>query len=216
MEECSAELNELMGALAKAQAEMGVAGKDSNNPYFKSKYADLASVVSASRPFLAKNGLCVMQRLGVDSAGKRLIITILGHSSGQYVTSCMTLTPIKEDPQSVGSAITYMRRYSYASLVGVVADDEDDDGEGAMKSLRTQSYNGKHKAAITVHPTNGSDLASEDQVAMLDRELKGHDDLRSNLLEKNGYRSLNDIPRSKFEELYDKVVDFKEKREGKR
>src|ERR1700742_2994944 len=115
--ECSQELGELMGALAKAQGEMEVAGKDSANPFFKSKYADLASIVSASRPYLAKNGLSVMQKIELDGEDRRILVTILGHSSGQFITSRMIINPLKEDIQSLGSAITYLRRYAYASLV---------------------------------------------------------------------------------------------------
>ena len=80
----SRELNELMTALAKAQSEMEIAGKDSSNPYFKSKYADLASVVSASRPYLTKNGLSVIQQITYDDNGRRILVTILGHSSGGF------------------------------------------------------------------------------------------------------------------------------------
>jgi putative lipoic acid-binding regulatory protein len=142
-------LGDLLGALAKAQSEMKIAGKDSNNPFFKSKYADLASVVAASRPALTKNELAVIQRIAVGADGKRFLVTMLGHSSGQYITSTVLINPAKDDVQSLGSAITYLRRYTYASIVGVVADDEDDDAEIAMKPVR----NGYHAPQARIAAT---------------------------------------------------------------
>jgi len=198
--DASREMNELMGALAKAQAEMKIAGKSSNNPFFKSKYADLASVVEASRPYLAKNGLCVLQRMWIDEDGNKKLTTILGHSSGQYITSVVRLNPAKDDVQSLGSFITYMRRYSYASLVGVVADEEDDDGEGTMKSVRypsSSSSNGNHAIPEKI---------SDDQCNILIRAIGNNVELAENILRHFKLKSLRDVPRNRFEEIYDRVV----------
>ena len=127
----SQELNHLFEALAKAQADMDMAAKSSTNPFFKSKYSDLTSIVNASRDSLSKNGLSVIQRtLNLD--GKSYLYTRLCHSSGQWIESNMEINPPKTDIQSLGSYITYIRRYSYASIVGVVTCD-DDDGEHAVK-----------------------------------------------------------------------------------
>lgn len=124
-------INELAGALAKAQAEMTHAGKSADNPFFKSKYADLSAVISAARPALSKNGLSVVQFTDMDEAGKVFLITQLSHSSGQWMRSWYPVTPVKNDPQGLGSATTYARRYAYGSIVGVAAADEDDDGNAA-------------------------------------------------------------------------------------
>lgn len=122
-------INELAAALAKAQGEMQAAIKDSVNPFYKSKYADLGSVWDAARPVLSKNGLAVMQ--STDIVGDKLcMVTMLAHSSGQWVKSILPLNPAKNDSQGIGAAITYLRRYSLSALVGVVCDD-DDDGETA-------------------------------------------------------------------------------------
>lgn len=116
-------------ALVKAQSEMGTAIKDSNNPFFKSSYADLQSVWEAIREPLANNGLSVTQLLNyVD--GKPTLQTLLLHSSGQFIGSEVTIPLTKSDPQSLGSAITYMRRYSLAAIVGLYQ--VDDDAESAM------------------------------------------------------------------------------------
>ncbi len=125
----SENINELTKALVMAQGEMMPAVKDSVNPFFKSKYADLASVVEASRPSLIKYGLCVMQTTTV-SGDKNTLVTTLAHTSGQWIKSEILINPVKNDPQGLGAAMTYLRRYSYAAMVGVVT--EDDDGETAV------------------------------------------------------------------------------------
>lgn len=127
----SQELNDLFAALSKAQDEMKVAAKDSSNPFFKSKYANLQAIIEAARPSLCKNGLSVLQQIITDEHGDHLVTT-LGHSSGQWISSKMRIAPLKSDVQSLGSYITYLRRYSYAALVGVY-DGEDDDGCEAVK-----------------------------------------------------------------------------------
>jgi hypothetical protein len=120
----------LAAALAKAQGEMDSAKKDSENPFFKSNYADLSSVWAAIRAPLSKHGLCVIQSINMDNGTPRLI-TMLAHSSGEWVASHLPINPVKNDPQGIGSAITYMRRYAVSALVGVAAE-EDDDGEAAQ------------------------------------------------------------------------------------
>lgn len=124
--ERSESLSELAGALNKFQSEMGKVVFDSNNPFFKSKYASLSALVSTAKPILAKNGLSVSQL--VSDGGS--VTTMLLHSSGQFLSSTLTLKPVKEDPQGQGSAITYARRYAYASILGIVSD-EDDDGNAS-------------------------------------------------------------------------------------
>lgn len=128
--EFSAQINELATALAKAQAEIGNAKKSSKNPFFNSKYADLAEVLDTCREVLSKNGLSVVQPVGQVSDKSIEVHTLLMHSSGQWVKSSMNIPMTKLDPQAAGSAITYARRYSLAAMVGIAQ--VDDDGEGAM------------------------------------------------------------------------------------
>jgi len=118
----------LSQALALAQAEFKAAIKDSKNPFFKSNYADLASIVDASRPALTKQGIAVMQVV-ITLENGIFLKTILSHKSGEYISGLYPIKPIKDDPQGIGSALTYARRYSYAAICGVVTDD--DDGEAA-------------------------------------------------------------------------------------
>ena len=121
----------LAAALSKAQATMTSAKKDSVNPHFKSKYADLASVWDACREPLTKNGLSVIQMPGKDETGY-YVETVLAHSSGEFVSCKLHIVPIKDDPQGLGSSITYARKYALAAIAGIAPDDSDDDGEAAM------------------------------------------------------------------------------------
>jgi hypothetical protein len=126
----SEEINELADALSKAQGLIEGASKDSKNPFFKSSYADLHSVMACAREPLASNGLSVVQPTQVID-GQLCLITMIMHKSGQWIKSVMPLVLAKNDPQSVGSSLTYFRRYCYASLCGVAQ--MDDDAESAME-----------------------------------------------------------------------------------
>lgn len=128
MSEQSEQIGELAAALSKAQGKITGALKDSANPFFKSKYADLASVWDACRVALSENQLAVIQQTESDDSGV-FVITTLAHSSGQWMRSRLRLTPKDGSPQSMGSAITYGRRYALAAAVGVAQ--VDDDGNAA-------------------------------------------------------------------------------------
>ena len=121
-------LDQLATALAKAQAQVMGAKKDAANPFYKSKYADLGSVWEACREALTANGLSVVQLPGFEGGEARLT-TYLLHSSGQWIAGTAGSPLVKHDPQGVGSALTYLRRYALAAVVGVVQ--EDDDGNDA-------------------------------------------------------------------------------------
>src|SRR6185312_11200577 len=126
----SDELNELAAALAKCQAEMRPAIKDSVNPFFKSKYSDLNSIWEACREPLSNNGLSVVQTMQEINDKFQLVTTLL-HSSGQWMKSYFPILVQKQDAQSYGSACSYARRYSLSSITGCTTDDADDDGEKA-------------------------------------------------------------------------------------
>jgi len=132
--EMSNTISELAKALCKAQTSMKPVIADSENPFFKSKYADLAAVWENCRKPLTDNGLSVVQILENEN-GHVIVKTVLLHESGEWISSRLALTPVKTDPQSTGSAITYGRRYSLAALVGVCAEDEDDDAEKATRNI---------------------------------------------------------------------------------
>jgi hypothetical protein len=127
--EHSAELDKLFEALAKAQAAFSPIKKDRTNPFFKSKYADLQAVIEATKKPLSENGLAFIQITYVNGGVK--VISILGHSSGQWIRGTLSMPVSKMDAQGIGSAITYGRRYSQQAIIGVSAE-EDDDGNAAV------------------------------------------------------------------------------------
>jgi hypothetical protein len=117
---------ELTKALVKVQQALKHAAKDSLNPHFKTKYADLGSVWDACREALLTNGFAVAQTMAPAAAGWVCVETRLLHVSGQSLVSSCVLPVVKSDPQAYGSAITYGRRYGLGAMVGVIADDDDD------------------------------------------------------------------------------------------
>lgn len=128
-------INELATALAKAQGQMSGAAKDAANPFFKSKYADLASVWDACRTPLATNGLAVVQSPSVSDL-RVTVETLLIHTSGQWIRNSLSCLIKEDSPQVIGSATTYLRRYALQSLVGVAPEDDDGEAaEGRSKSL---------------------------------------------------------------------------------
>lgn len=203
----SADLTNLFTALAKAQAEMQTAGLSKENPYFKSRYADLAEVVRASRPSLTKHGLSVMQQILTNEDGQQILYTILGHNSGQFIESRMRIVPPKNDIQTLGSYITYLKRYSYAALVGLVATDEDDDGEVAMIAARdivakgpSTKYNPKDQSFETI---------SKDQLDELEYELAEYPDLAEEIMDKMRIQSLSDLPKNKYQISLHRIREIK-------
>ena len=127
----SPELDQLATALALAQGSMQGAVKDRTNPAFKSSYADLASTWDACRVALSSNGLAVSQHPGRLEDGSVTVTTMLLHRSGQHITSVCSALPRDASPASVGSVVTYLRRYGLAAAVGVSP--EDDDGQAASQ-----------------------------------------------------------------------------------
>ena len=132
-------IKELATALAKAQAEMKNAPRAAANSFYKSKYADLAGIWDVARGPLTKHGLSIVQTTRAGEDGKPIVETFLLHESGEWISGEMKMNPVRQtkgegfvaadDPQAIGSAITYARRYGLAAIAGVAT--EDDDGNAA-------------------------------------------------------------------------------------
>ena len=131
----SESIAKLATALSIVQGKLTHAKKDSANPFFKSKYADLESVWDACRNLLAENGLAVMQFPGEFVDGTMSLNTVLTHSSGEYMSYLMSVPVTKPDAQGAGSALTYMRRYALAAVVGVVQADDDGNAASSPKPV---------------------------------------------------------------------------------
>lgn len=140
----SKEVDKIFAALAIAQGEFSCAGEGASNPYFNSKYANFSSLKKASQKHLTKNGLCV-SHIPTTINGRRHLVTIIGHSSGQWIKGDMEIPMPKSETsvdkygkekkvnilQAMGSSITYLCRYAYKSMLGITTgeDKDDDDGE---------------------------------------------------------------------------------------
>lgn len=146
----------LAAALVKAQAALEPAVKDSENPFFKSKYADLGEVWRVVQAAFGPQGLAIVQVPETQENGAVSLTTMLMHSSGEWVSGTMPVRVVKDDPQGVGSGITYARRYALAAMCGVVAE-TDDDGEAAMgrNGRNSGSYNQPQAPAAPQVPTIG-------------------------------------------------------------
>ncbi len=127
----SESITKLAAALSKAQAELGGAKKTQANSFFKSKYANLEEVINCVKEPFANNGLSFVQ-FPISGEGTAGVETIIMHESGEYIANEFLLKCAKTDPQGMGSAITYARRYGLQSAVGIPS--EDDDGNAASRN----------------------------------------------------------------------------------
>lgn len=136
--ERSETIGKLTDALTKASSEFDEVKKTTENPYFRSHYADLAALIGATRKALSKHGLAIVQ-LPQVSENRASVTTLLTHISNEWISTVLALPATKQDAQGLGSAITYARRYAYQSILNI-AGEEDDDGNAAVG--KTQSERG--------------------------------------------------------------------------
>ena len=190
----SESITELAKALNKFQAECSGAKKSKKNPFFKSSYANLEEVINCAKDGLSDNGLSVSQ-FPLSHDGKAGVETMLMHSSGEWISQVLLLACTKQDPQAMGSAITYARRYAYQSILGIPS--EDDDGNKATYG------NKKPQPARQAEPAyNPKALISSAQLTRLQTVKKCSDTRKAQLLEWKGFKSSKDIT----VDLYDLFV----------
>ena len=142
-------------AIVAAQAELKAAPKDTANPFYKSKYADLGGCMDTLRPVLGAHKLAVLQPPAVDN-GIVSVETMLLHESGEWISCTLSCQPKDTGPQSIGSAITYLRRYGLA-LTGLVTE-ADDDGNAAQPGSKSHPAAAAPKAA----PVDPDKVAARD------------------------------------------------------
>lgn len=124
----------LAKAIAEAQKQLKPVKRERKNPFYNSRYADLASVWEALRPF-AEQGISITQSpVSGGEPGCVALETQLTHVSGEWIRSTLTLPVMKDDPQGFGSAITYARRYALGCMTGVVTEDDDDGNAASVAS----------------------------------------------------------------------------------
>lgn len=147
-------LDKLIPALVAAQGAFTPIIKDRENPHFKSRYATLDAIHTATRSALQENGLAVMQITVPKKGGEVILRTILMHASGQTIVSDLPLMKLTAGPQQFGSELTYMRRYAYAALLSVTADEDDDGNAGQASAPRNAPSRTQASRPAAAVPTN--------------------------------------------------------------
>lgn len=132
--EKSESIKELAIALCKFQGAIEPIKKGSENPFYHSKYADLTSILDTIRKPLSENGLSFVQ----FPTGQNGLETTLMHTSGEWMSAVYEMKPTKADPQGLGSAITYQRRYALGSILGLSTEDDDDGNKGSEPVKETK------------------------------------------------------------------------------
>jgi hypothetical protein len=146
----SESIKEIASALCKFHAQVGKVKKGNTNPFFKSKYADLASILDVIEEPLHENGLTFVQ----FPTNEHEMTTMLMHTSGEWIKGSYVMTPTKKDPQGLGSVITYQRRYALGAILGLNID-EDDDGNEAIK--KPKKINPLDQAVAEMRKANNMD-----------------------------------------------------------
>lgn len=213
----SESITELATALAKAQGEMGPLIKDANNPHFRSQYATLAGVTAAVVGPFSKHGISFIQsgELKPGPSGEDDLFgvtTMLMHSSGQWLETFTPVYPAKYDPQGIGSAITYGRRYSLMAVAGLAP--EDDDGEAAMGRPPKQQAAQPAKSQPKATPVQKQGKsASGDQIAVITKlfdELKFDEKLQGDSVAwatKKATRSVHEMDESEAAHLIESLLE---------
>lgn len=208
----STETKELYMALCSVQAELPTSPTNSTNPHLKSKYSDLATIIKSSRPSLCKHGLAVIQRIVTNDDKTTFLTTRICHKSGQWIQSHVIISPPRNDIQTFGSYVTYLKRYSYASLVGVITgDDMDDDGEKAKhETKQEQPMQEKQSQPMhTIKQIDPMETINRDQLMILSQELVNEDQLLKIILSGFNIKKLADIKAKSFDNLMKYIQENK-------
>ena len=183
-------------AFVKAQLEMVNASKDSTNPHFKTKYADLTSVREACVPFLNKYGIAVLQPI-IQLGDKQYIKTVLLHESGEEYSCLTEIIHAQNTAQAHGSGITYARRYGLQSLVCIGADDDDGNEASENEEPKTE------KQIKTINSDQGIKIENLCKQKGIDITI---------ICKAYNINSIIDLPNSKFSQVItglNKKPDFK-------
>ena len=144
--EQSESIANLAAALVASQSKFNAVPKTADNPFFKSKYADFATLKLAADPIINGEGLAVTQHLGFDGTND-LLTTRLFHQSGEWIQSTTRLFLNKQDSQGHGSATTYAKRYAYGAILGLVAEEDDDGNKASAPAKAPRGAKGKDALA---------------------------------------------------------------------
>jgi len=210
----SGSLKNLSPAFSKAQSEYKNAEYNRENPYFKSQYADLYTILKAVKPALAKHGLSFFQYTKLSNTGPTILHTRIMHSSGEWIETRARIIPTKNDAQSYGSVLSYQKRYSAMTLLGITPTDDvtDDDGEVAMVDARKIIAKGPSNKYNPHKKSN--DTITKEQLEELEYELQQYPDIADDILNKMHLQSLADLPKDKFLISIKRIREIKNLRNG--
>jgi len=206
----SEDLAELFAAMAKAQGQFKKATKENKNSYFKSSYESYGNIIDAIAQPLADNGISYWQPPHEITAGCIYLITIISHSSGQWMKFKMKINPPKNDVQSLGSYITYLSRYMLKSTLGVATQEDDDDGEAAMAANRQIYAKGPAQKAKFDPSQEAEPTVSRDQLDSLEYELSELPQLAEEIMAKMKINSLADMPKDKYQKTINWIRKYKD------
>ncbi len=204
----SEDIKELITALAKAQGKMKPAVFNRVNPHFRNRYADFTSCMEACREPLSENGLSIMQYC--EHLNEKLtLVTMLAHTSGQWIKSYFPLHPKTMDSQAIGSAMTYAKRYSLSGLIALVSDEEEDDdaetaqGRGKYNAPVNKMECHKQKKALpkTPKPKISDEQVKELSAILAECDLSYQDTIKDFLKHQYQSEKLEVLPAELFERL---------------
>lgn len=185
----------LTEAMAAAVQEFGEVIKDVTNPFFKSTYADLSSLIGATRAQLGKHGLVIFQGPGFNEVIGPSVTTLLSHVSAEWIAVDLPLPAAKLDPQGVGSALTYSRRYGYGPMLNVAAE-EDDDGNAAVATRK------EHLDQLTEKMTSQERISHVQATAFLKTAIdngRTQEQIKQYLDQLNGYLQATEIQKQDWD-----------------
>jgi len=214
----SEQINELVTALAKAQGDYQVIGKNKTNPFFKSQFADYDSIMSSVRPFLSKNGLVLSQYTVIDSDTRtRTLHSRLMHASGQWIESRETITPEDNNDQKWASTLSYKKRHQAMAILNITISDDptDDDAETNMQQTRVEQFRGtaiNHNYSPADQPEETINTHEHKQ---LSQALQGWPDMCKAILDRYKISTLADLPKNKYEHVIKQIrVNVEQRTKG--
>lgn len=212
----SAETKNLATALAKAQGEYPVIAFNRENPYFKSGYTDLDTILRAVRPILSKHGLSFTQQTKITEDGATMLHSTLRHASGEWIESRNRIIPPRNDAQTYGSTLSYQKRYAAMALLGVTcaSDTTDDDAEIAMMESRQIIAKGTALNTKYNPKEESYEPITKEQLEEMEYELAEYPDIAEQILDGLKIQSLADLPKSKYSASMKRIREIKHIRNG--
>ena len=212
----SSEVNELAGAMSKAQGEYLPLFYNKTNPYERWEFNDLEAIIASARPALEKNGIFFTQLPIIEESGATIVYIRLIHSSGQWIECRSRVIPSKNNQHEFDSVLAFQKRASACSILGLAGKNDrvDDDAELDMRVIRTQSDKGTDINLAYDSDNSSYERISRDELAELEYELSEFPDMCTQILRKERLETLADLPKSRYRDTLNKTHEVKALRKG--